>query len=176
MASLDEDRFTADPRLRYMPEEIAKSWNWREDFRFKDRSPEDWAVAKRSYRRSVEIVGAMQRSGVPILAGTDVINPFAFPGFSLHDELALLVEAGLSPVEALRTATLNPALFLDATGSMGTVEKGKQANLVLLDANPLENINNTRKVMAVVLNGRLYERAALDAWIAAADRTANPPR
>jgi imidazolonepropionase-like amidohydrolase len=173
-AFLDEEGFTADPRLRYMPEEVAKSWDWRSDFRFRERTPEDWAVSKRIYRRGVEIVGAMHRAGVPLLAGTDVINPFSFPGFSLHDELALLVEAGLSPAEALRTATLNPAIFFGETASMGTVEEGRRADLVLLDANPLENIGNTKKVHAVVLQGRFYDRATLDAWLAKADRTTSP--
>jgi len=90
MAMLDDDRFTADPRVRYMPAEITRSWNWREDFRLRSRTPEDWSNAKRLYRRNLEIVGLMHRAGVPLLAGTDVLNPFAFPGFSLHDELALL--------------------------------------------------------------------------------------
>jgi imidazolonepropionase-like amidohydrolase len=165
MAMLDDDRFTADPRVRYMPAEVTKSWNWREDFRLRSRTPEDWSNAKRLYRRNLEIVGLMHRADVPLLAGTDVLNPFAFPGFSLHDELALMVDAGLSPAEALRTATLAPAVFLDATSDKGTVEVGKRADLVLLDANPLENIRNTQAIRAVVLNGRLYDRPALDAWL-----------
>ena len=101
------------------------------------------------------------------------LNPFVFPGFSLHDELALLVEAGLSPAEALRTATLNPATFLNEADSLGTVEAGKRADLVLLDANPLEDIRNTRKVNAIVLNGRLSNRRGIDSLIAGAERTAN---
>lgn len=107
-------------------------------------------------------------------AGTDMLNPFTFPGFSLHDELSLLNEAGLSPVEALRAATLNPAIFMNATDSLGTVEKGKCADLVLLDDNPLDDINHVRKVNAVVLNGRLYDRAALDALIAEEQKQARP--
>jgi imidazolonepropionase-like amidohydrolase len=175
-ASMNDDRLAADPRLRYMPEEVRKSWDWRSDFRLRDRTPEDWAMGKRMNRRAVSIVGAMHRAGVPILAGTDVLNPFTFPGFSLHDELALLVEAGLSPAEALRAATLNPAIFLHEADSLGTVETGKRAELVLLDANPLKDIHNTQKIHAVVLNGRYYDRAMLDSLIKNAERTANPPR
>jgi amidohydrolase family protein len=175
MAWLDDERFTADPRVRYMPPGVTKSWDWHNDFRLRSRTPEDWAAAKRLYRRNVEIVGAIHRAGVPILAGTDTLNPYAFPGFSLHDELSLLVEAGLSPAEALRTATLNPAEFLGSDDS-GTVETGKRADLVLLDANPLEKIGNTRTVRAVVLNGRLLDRAALDALIAESQQKAHSRR
>jgi len=173
MSSLDDDRFTADPRVRYMPPGVTKSWNWREDFRLRSRKPEDWASARKLYRRSLEIVGAMQRAGVPILAGTDTLNPFCFPGFSLHDELSLLVEAGLSPADALRAATLNPASFLGAT-DWGAVEAGRRADLVLLDANPLEKIGNTRTIRAVVLDGRLLDRAALDHMLAPSPRPVSP--
>jgi imidazolonepropionase-like amidohydrolase len=174
MAHLDDGNFTADARRRFMPEAIVTSWNWRNDFRLRGRTPDDWANAKRAYQRNLEIVGEMRRAGVSILAGTDVLNPFAFPGFSLHDELALLVQAGLTPTEALRAATLNPAVFLNATDSLGTVEKNKRADLVLLDANPLTAIQNTQKVNAVVLNGRFYNRTALDSMIAYAERKARP--
>jgi imidazolonepropionase-like amidohydrolase len=176
MASMNDPHFTADPRLRYMPEEVRTSWDWRNDFRFRDRTEEDWAVGRRMNRRAVAIVSAMNRAGIPMLAGTDVLNPFTFPGFSLHDELALLVEAGLSNAEALRAATLNPAIFLHEEDSAGTVEAGKRADLVLLDANPLKDIHNTRRVRAVILNGRTYDRAALDSLIEKAERAANLPR
>jgi imidazolonepropionase-like amidohydrolase len=172
MAFLNDSTFAADERLRYMPGAMTARWDWRQDFRFRNRTPEAWANARRSYQRNLEIVGEMKRADVPILAGTDVLNPFCFPGFSLHDELGLLVEAGLSPHAALRAATLSPAMFLGATDSLGTVEKGKRADLVLLDANPLENIGNTRKINAVVLNGRLYDRAAIDSLLAAAEKSA----
>lgn len=165
LSSLDDERFTADPRVRYMPPDVTKSWDWRNDFRLRSRTPQDWASARKLYRRNLEIVGAMQRAGVPILAGTDTLNPFCFPGFSLHDELSLLVEAGLSPADALRAATLNPASFLGAA-DWGTIEAGRRADLVLLDANPLEKIGNTRTIRAVVLDGRLLDRAALDHMLA----------
>jgi imidazolonepropionase-like amidohydrolase len=113
----------------------------------------------------------MQRAGVPILAGTDEGDPYVFAGFSLHDELALLVQAGLTPLEALRTATLNPAAFLKATDSLGTIEPGKLADLVLLEGDPLANIRNTAKVRAVVANGRYLDRGALDALLATAEGT-----
>lgn len=104
----------------------------------------------------------MQRAGVKILAGTDSPpQPFLFPGFSLHDELSDLVEAGLSPLEALRTATVNPAAFL-GEAKRGRIAKGNAADVVLLSGSPLEAIGNTRKIEAVVLNGRYFSRADLD--------------
>lgn len=107
----------------------------------------------------------LHAAGVKLLAGTDTPQPFVFPGFSLHDELALLVQSGLTPLEALQTATINPADFFGMQGALGTVEKGKIADLVLLNANPLENISNTRRIAAVIANGRLFDRAALNALL-----------
>ena len=102
------------------------------------------------------MVRAMRRAGVQFLAGTDTLNPFCFPGFSLHDELALLVEAGLTPMEAMQAATINPAVFMGKSSSLGTIEKGKIADLVLLDANPLDDIGNTKRIAAVVVGGKLF--------------------
>ena len=101
-----------------------------------------------------------------MLAGSDSPNPFVYPGFSLHDELGLLVRAGLTPAQALRTATINPATFLGVTDSLGTVAPGKVADLVLLDANPLADIANTKRIRAVIQGGRLLNRTALDAILA----------
>jgi hypothetical protein len=114
---------------------------------------------------SLDRTRQLQAAGVKLLAGTDTPQPFLFPGFSLHDELGLLVRAGLTPLEALQTATINPAEFFGMQGALGTVDKGKVADLVLLDANPLENIANTRRITAVIANGRLFDRAALKALL-----------
>src|SRR5262249_47027480 len=103
---------------------------------------------------------------IPLLAGTDVVSqlPLSY-GFSLHSELTLLVAAGVSPLDALRAATLNPAKALHATDTLGTVAQGKLADLVLLDADPLADITNTTKIRAVVANGRYFDRPALDALL-----------
>lgn len=100
------------------------------------------------------------------LAATDVEFPMGVPSLALHEELARLVEAGLSPLEALQAATLNPVRVLDLEESLGTVEPGKLADLVLLDGSPLEDIHNTRKIVAVVADGRLYRHADLDQLLA----------
>jgi imidazolonepropionase-like amidohydrolase len=104
----------------------------------------------------------MARSGVGILAGTDTPNPYCFPGFGIHDELALLVKCGLTPRQALQAATINPARYFGWELKMGTVQVGKVADLVLLDANPLKDIHNTTKIAAVFVRGRQMDRAALD--------------
>jgi len=107
------------------------------------------------------MVGEMNRAKVKLLAGTDTSSGYPVAGFALHDELALLVQAGLSPVEALQTATINAAEFLGLKESLGTIEAGKLADLVLLDANPLADINNTRKIFAVIANGRYLPKEEL---------------
>jgi imidazolonepropionase-like amidohydrolase len=114
------------------------------------------------FAQALEATRLLHRAGVPMLAGTDVGNPLLIPGYSLHRELELLVRAGLTPLAALQAATINPARFLNATDSLGTVAPGKLADLVLLDADPLAAIANTRRIRAVVVNGRLLDRAALD--------------
>jgi hypothetical protein len=107
------------------------------------------------------------KAGVPLLAGTE-LQGFLTPGMSLHDMLYWLVDGGLSPAEALRTATINPSIFLNKSKSIGTIEEGKLADLVLLNANPLTNISNTRNINAVMANGRLFQRSDLDKFLESA--------
>jgi imidazolonepropionase-like amidohydrolase len=114
----------------------------------------------------------LNEADVLLLAGTDVGIPTLIPGLSLHEELELLVEAGLTPLEVLRTATINPARVLGQTESLGSIEVGKLADLVLLDANPLTDIRNTQRIRAVIADGRLYRRADLDALTTRARRKA----
>ena len=123
----------------------------------KDLSEDDIRYGKMLIQRQLDLVAAMRRANVKLMAGTDL--PLDNP--KLHDELILLVEAGLTPLEALQTATRNPAEFLGRLDSFGTVEKGKVADLVLLDANPLEDIRNTQKISLVVLGGKMIARPSL---------------
>jgi hypothetical protein len=117
------------------------------------------SLVVRSYF-SFERTRDLKNAGVKLLAGSDTPQAFIYPGFSLHEELALLVKSGLSPLEALRAATYNPAEYLGALDSLGTVSVGKLADLVLLDADPLVDIINTRRISAVIANGRLFDAAA----------------
>ncbi len=138
------------------------------------------AGRKKLFQRFVQLVGLMQRSGVSILAATDFANksggarPDVRPGFTLHDELALFVEAGMTPMQALQTATRNPAQYLGKSDSLGTIEKGKLADLVLLEANPLARITNTRRIAAVILSGNLILKPQLQAMLAGAEDLTQP--
>ena len=156
-----------DGRLRYIPRLLQERWRRRVPRIGGDNA------AKQVFHRELAIVGAMRKAGVLILAGTDAGNPLCFPGFSLHEELALLVIAGLTPMEALQSATLNPAKFLGVDKTLGTIEQGKIADLVLLNANPLEDIRNTQRINAVISNGRLFDRKALDKMLGEAEGAAN---
>jgi imidazolonepropionase-like amidohydrolase len=166
MAFIKDPAIHNDPRVKYMPPGMASGWNPNTDFRLKSRSDEDYDLLRQTYKKLTELITPMRRAGVDFLAGTDVLNPYCFPGFSLHDELGLLVEAGLTPLEALQTATLNPARYLGKEKDLGTVEKGKLADLVLLEANPLEDIGNTKKIAAVVAAGKLHTKADLEKMLA----------
>jgi imidazolonepropionase-like amidohydrolase len=164
-----DENFRRDDRLKFIPPRMKERWG----LRIANRNEENYASAKKVFQKELEIVGAMRKAGVPLLAGTDTGNPFCFPGFSLHDELALLVAAGLTPIEALRSATLYPAKFFGLDKTLGTIESGKVADLVLLDANPLEDVRNTQRINAVVSNGRLYDRKELNKMLAQAEAAAN---
>ena len=118
------------------------------------------SVGRAMLEKRLRQVSAMQRAGVHILAGTDAPLRNSPPGFGLHEELALLVSGGMAPFEALRSATLEPARYFGMLDSLGTIAPGKLADLLLLDANPLQDIRNTRRISAVVANGRLYAGAA----------------
>jgi imidazolonepropionase-like amidohydrolase len=169
-----DSAFTHDPRRAYMAAADTAWWQGIVRRRQQMSQPGDVAVAKAFFGVHEQIVGAMHRAGVSILAGTDVSNPWVYWGFSLHDELANLVESGFTPIEALQAATLEPARFLGATDSLGTLERGKVADMVLLDADPLADIHNTQRISAVVVRGQLIDSAArqrlLDSARAAAQR------
>jgi hypothetical protein len=173
LAFIGDADFRNDSRLKYMPEYFRNVWQPEKNPLWASRTAEDYAASKRRYRKEAEAVAEMRRAGVRFIAGTDTGNPYCFPGFSLHDELALLVEAGFTPLEALQTATLNAAVFLGKADSLGTIEKGKIADLVLLEADPLENIGNTRKIAAVVLGGKIFEKPQLESMLSKAEQLAN---
>lgn len=114
------------------------------------------------YKRGIEITGTAHRKGVKILAGTDALDRYVYYGFSLHDELEELVKAGLSPAEAIQAATINPAQYFGLSNQFGSIEAGKVADFILVDANPLENVGNTRKISAVYYNQRYYTAKELE--------------
>jgi imidazolonepropionase-like amidohydrolase len=171
---IDQADFIHDARARYAPA-YWKDVTWKR-FTYEiihDFNTDDLATRKRFVERELEVVNAMHRAGIPFLAGTDTPpGVYVFPGFSLHEELQRFVAAGFTPLEALQTATLNPAKFLGMDDRLGTIEKGKLADLVLLDANPLDDIRNTQKIAAVIVNGRYLSRHDLDKMLAGVEGAA----
>ena len=162
----DDAVFTNDPRMKALPQSVIDAWrNPQADTRNRGLSAVELRDRRTRFAKASELTGAMYRAGVAILAGTDLGNPYLYPGSSLHDELALLVRAGLSTLDALRTATLNPARFLGLSDTFGTVAQGKVADLVLLDGNPLDDIANTQQIYGVVASGRYLAHAELDALL-----------
>ena len=162
-----------DPRLKYVPQSEQQWWSPQKNFFARYRTPEYIVFKKRLFQKELELVGAMHRAGVPFMTGTDLSGAYIFAGFSLHHELEMYVQAGFSPMEALQAATRNPAIFLDELSSQGTVETGKIANLVLLDANPLDNISNIKRIDAVILNGSFFPKTALRMMLANVEKAAN---
>jgi imidazolonepropionase-like amidohydrolase len=164
------DSLLRDPRLRYVPAVVAGNWRRGLAEAVADSGWVQWQ------RLRANIVPELEAAGVGLLVGTDANyrQIGVYFGFSVHDEMARFVDAGVTPFAALRAATLNPARYLNATDSLGAVVVGKVADLVLLDADPLVDIGNTRRIHAVLANGRLFDRGALDSLLAAGARAANP--
>lgn len=160
--------------LKYMPQTFTRAWK-AGGAQFGQPSVEEFQDAQANFEKTIEIVGVMHREGVGIMAGTDASGGFIglIPGISLHYELVLLVEAGLTPLEALRAATLNPARFLGQERELGTVERGKLADLVLLDADPLTRITNTQRIAGVVANGRYLAKDELRQVLSRLEAIAN---
>ena len=165
------------PTLRHMEVYHIEAPNWRDNPNIKympvtelefyeERDKEIRIIMGYPYEEinqlNRQIVKDMNQAGVGLLAGSDCGETGMVHGFSLHEELESIVKAGLSPLEALQTATINPAQFLNATDSLGKIEVGTIADLILLDANPLKNISNTKKINSVISEGRLYRREKLD--------------
>jgi hypothetical protein len=154
--ALAPDSLAADPRRRFVPPALAERWRAGRG----DAADEEFRTRRRLEAGAWKLVGMAHAAGVRILAGTDASDePYVFAGSGVHDEMALLVRAGLTPAEALRAATLEPARYLAATDSLGTVARGKVADLVILDADPLADVANVRRIHAVLTRGRLIDAA-----------------
>jgi len=172
-AILDDSSLVRDSRLGAVPDLVRAAW---EGIREREgpRPAAYWREKRARFFGELALTGAAWRQGVPLLAGTDAGALYTYPGSSLHEELAQLVRAGLTPAAALRAATLGAAEFLGAADSMGTVAVGKVADLVLLGADPLADIRNTRRIEGVVLRGRLLARPVLDSLAAVGGAVRRP--
>ena len=158
----DTDDWKDDPHMKYMPK---MEYDYFKD-EYEPTMRRFWGPFHPEIeKKRCEIISDMHRSGVGILAGSDVGEVGLVHGFSLHEELVSLQKAGLSPLEVLQTATLNPAKYQNATDSLGSIETGKIADLILLNENPLENIVNTQKITAVFINGMYLNRKDLDSLL-----------
>lgn len=168
LGELQPRRFDNDPRMRWIPQSLQELWNAR------PRMPagQEASIGQQVLANAKRTVAIAHDAGIPILAGTDASGmPYIFAGSSLHDELALLVEVGLTSLQALQAATINPARFFQLTDELGTVEEGKLADLVLLDACPIHDITNTQRIRAVIAKGQLYRRTHLDRLLAEVEAT-----
>lgn len=179
MSALAGNReFREDPRLRYIPF-LLKAALWEPDI---DRWAENAAqepdrnVQAELYRLALDNVRQAHEAGVRMVAGTDAGDTYVFPGFAIHDELAEMVRAGLTPAGALRSATIEAALFTGRERDYGSIELDKVADMILLDANPLADIRNSGKISGLFFNGQYLDRAALDELLAFAEQQAGSVR
>jgi hypothetical protein len=162
MSYLNDTIFTNDNRMAYLPGYVIGIWNQKMNPYTKGQIDNFANSTRVRYLLELSLIGKMNAKGVKFIAGTDFPNPYVFPGFSLHDELSLMVKGGMPKLDALRSATINPALFMNKNSDFGSIEVGKLASLVLLNKNPLENIENTKTIETVIVRGKVYGRKALD--------------
>lgn len=166
LAYLDQNNHAKDTFLYYLGPKLKASYQWRVDRASKDDS---LAIEARHFRfkKTAELIPLLKEAGVKIMAGTDAgyLNAFNYPGLSLHEELKLLVESGLSPHEALLASVENGPSYFGEEENYGRVATGKIADLVILGANPLENISHTQHIEAVIRKGVFYDRYRLDSLL-----------
>lgn len=145
------------PLDEYISSTVLETWRalWAGQADLTDAIWQSWA----------EMVRRLNDAGVPLMAGTDLSVPGVIPGFSLHDELAIWQEVGIPAADILRSATVVPAQFMGLSDRLGSLAEGKTASMVLLRANPLEDVGNARDIESVFLRGRYFDRAALDGMI-----------
>jgi imidazolonepropionase-like amidohydrolase len=176
-AIFSADAMRLDERRAYASPWLLEWWRIQVDERMGDTASTRAATLEEAYRSSASDVHRMRELGVRILAGTDAGSVLVYPGFGLHEELRLLVEdAKLTPREALWSATVGPARFAKLDDRLGTISPGRIADIVLLDADPLTDIRNTRRIFAVIQGGRLLSRGDLDAMLGEIRASVAPAR
>lgn len=174
LAYLDREDHSKDPALAFIGPGLRQTYQWRID-RAAKATPAQIAARHEEYELSARVLPMLAQAGIPILAGTDAgyLNSFNYPGEGLHEELERYVEAGLTPREALASATITGPVFLGHSDCYGAIAKGKMADILILDANPLRDMQAARSIRGVVLRGRWLDRAALDAFLAQAKAKAS---
>jgi len=169
LAYLDSEDHSKDPFLAYIGPGLRATYQWRVE-RAANATPEQIEARHRGYQRDAAVLPLLEKAGVTIMAGTDAgfLNSFDYPALGLHQELALYVQNGLTPAQALTAATRAGPAWFGKLDRYGSVETGKQADMVLLDRNPLEDIGATQTVNTVILRGAVQDRAALNRLLAEA--------
>jgi len=151
-----------EPIMRFVPPAWLSSWDPSKDFRLKDLTDADFELLRKRDSVGKEITRRLRNAGARILLGTDNPNPFVVPGFSIIEELQNLVDAGLTPYEAIKAGTRDAAEFLKALSDFGTVEVGKKADLILVKGNPLDNIENVSKRVGIMVHGQWFTEDQLE--------------
>jgi hypothetical protein len=165
-----------DPRYRYFSADMIGYWDWALDnFYLPGRTPAQIAESTELFQRRLRLTADLAAAGVPLMTGTDLGTTYLMPGFSLHDELARFVRAGLEPIQALGAATLNPARYLGHRDA-GVIARGAVADLVLLDADPLYDIRNTTRINSVFVRGHLIGPAQREQMLADLEAMAKQPK
>jgi hypothetical protein len=157
---MSEEQYKQRPDYGYIPKNILKErWDIKDRY-WKNAPPQESRSKYVNLRKKMTY--ELWKSGVPLMAGSDSPEWFLVPGFSIHDELESFVKAGLTPFAALQTATINPATYLGVNKRTGTIETGKEADLLLLDKNPLKDIKDTRTIIGVFADGNWYDKKAIE--------------
>jgi hypothetical protein len=162
----DSGQFAGDWRTKSFPPSYAERWTLQRAGFLKSLGAEFSSRRTELFEKQLNLVNEMHRQQVQLMSGTDTTAPFVYPGLSLHEELELLVQAGLTPMAAMQTATRNPAEFLGFLDTLGTIELGKIADLILLEADPMQDIRNTRMIAAVITDGKLLTKKTLQKMLA----------
>jgi imidazolonepropionase-like amidohydrolase len=158
----DAPEFRNDPNLQYVSAKTRQDWIDVSDSFAKEITPAQKVTIQKFWQLQLKLARMLDEAGVPMMTGTDSSGGAIVAGFSLHQEFALLAQDGFTPLKILQMTTLNPARFYGREATMGSVEVGRDADLVLLDANPIESAKNLDRIYAVVRNGVFYSHDALD--------------
>lgn len=159
---LKDPALKTDPLLEYVPNYFLEFWKPEKDFRFRDWSEEKFQRDRQAFQYMLSLVQELYKAGVPLVCGTDLSNPYLVAGFSLHEEMRLFQQANIPNAAILRAATLNSARLCGVNDRFGTITVGKNASMVLLSKNPLEDIKNTSEIAGVFLEGSYFDRTKLD--------------
>jgi imidazolonepropionase-like amidohydrolase len=158
----EASRLLERPEIRFVPPMLLGGWKeYRRNFRVQRATKQDWRLRRRLNQIRAHLTRALRDEGAHLLLGSDAPSPFVVPGISVHEELALLTQAGLTPFEALCAGTRDAAEFLGRSEGFGTVTVGKRADLLLVDQNPLEEVSHAREIAGVMVRGRWLSRGQI---------------